>query len=190
MLERVRRHAAKKRWPPVVAAAVCAAAFLGATAGCGADAARRPAKLRVYAVMALEETYPGGFNEVETGMENITTNRHVVAWITTTILYKDRPRDQVMRWRAPHKLDPGYGFGAFILFAIPKDAPIGTATARTVVRIVRAVPLEGRSESEREFERIVATDTFEVVRKRDCATCPSEMTTRRPGVVARTYRLP
>ena len=169
--------------------AVLAVTLAGHPASGGAGAVGRPAQLRVYSIMALEETYPGGYNEVEAGMENITTNRHVVAWITTTIIYKNRPRDRVMRWRQPIGLDPDHGFGAFILFLIPKDAPLGMATARVVVRIVRAVPFEGRSEGEREFVRIAAEDTFEVVRKADCEDCPG-VPSLPTGARVRTYRVP
>jgi hypothetical protein len=140
--------------------AVFAALVAFALSSGSAEAVKRPRTLRVYSIAQLESSRQGGFNEVEAGMQNLSEDRTVVAWIVATIVYADGHKDTIMRWRKPMELPPQHGFGAFILFAVPKDAAVGTATMRVTARLVRTAPAEAGGGPRLPY--IIATDTFEV----------------------------
>jgi hypothetical protein len=144
-------------------AIVLALAVIAAVAGLAsspAEAVRRPKVLRVFSTAQLDSSRQGGFNEVEAGMENLTDDRNVVAWTTTTVVYADGRKDTIMRWRRPMILEPRHGFSAFILFLVPKDAPVGKAIIRVTARIVRTAP--GEAGEGPRLPYIIATDSFEV----------------------------
>lgn len=125
----------------------------------------RPKSIRVYVTRQFETTYPGGYGEVEAGMENLRHDRTVYAKIRTTIYYPDGRRDTIMRWRRPLVLEPDQGFSAFILFAVPKDAPIGTAEVVTVATIYRVVEPGGQPLMVSKHPYVVARTSFEVKRE-------------------------
>ncbi len=140
--------------------AIIAPVLLGAG---GAEA--RPRSVRVWVTPQFEQTYPGGYGEVEAGMENLRDDRTVYAKIRTTIIYPDGRRDTIMRWRRPLVMEPEHGFSAFILFAVPKDAPLGTAEVVTIATIYRVVEPGGQPLLASKHPYVVARTSFEVTSK-------------------------
>lgn len=131
----------------------------------GAEPGVRPRPFTVSAEIALPTARQGGFNEGVAGIENATTDRTVVAWIVTRIIYADGTVDTVMRWKRPLTLEPTYGFSAWILFKVPDDAAVGTARVVVIGRLVRAVPAATEGHGRRHVYA-VATATFEVKPRR------------------------
>ena len=147
-----------RRFAPLVLFAALGSVFLFYASASEA----RPKALRVYITPQFEKTHPGGYGEVEAGMENLLEDRTVYAKIRTTIVYLDGRRDTVMRWRRPLVLEPDQGFSAFILFAVPKDAPIGTAEVVTVATIYRVVEPGGQPLMTGKHPYVMARTSFEV----------------------------
>ncbi len=136
-----------------------------APSGAGAEPGVRSRPFTVTAQIELPTARQGGFNEGVAGIQNATTDRTVVAWIVTRIIYADGTVDTVMRWKRPLTLEPTYGFSAWILFKVPDDAAVGTARVVVIGRLVRAVPAAAEGHGKR-HTYAVATATFEVKRRR------------------------
>ena len=98
---------------------------------------------------------PGGSNEGTCTIENLTSG-DVRVRIRAEVEYADGAVSPLTGNFDPGVLGPGGGFSFFILFLIPEDAALGTATFRCAVR-AQSVDEHGRPEVE------VSESTFEIV---------------------------